>query len=93
MLLETLHVVRRKQRLHLRDCDAVERGEPFRLWQALADEDRVETFEIGEDDQLLQRGVIADVSFCIGMIITPLLGRLAEEGDIQQIGLAGIDGS
>ena len=26
---EPLHVVRRKQRLHLRDGDAIERGEPF----------------------------------------------------------------
>ena len=43
------------------DGDVVEGGEAFGLWQALADEHGVEAFEIGEDDELLQRGVVADV--------------------------------
>ena len=59
----------------------------------MADEDGVQAFEIGEDDQLLQRGVVANVALSIGMSITPLFGGLAEQGDIQQIGLAGIDGA
>jgi hypothetical protein len=59
----------------------------------LADEDGVKAFEIGEDDQLLQRGVVANVSLSVRMGITPLFGGLAKEGDIEQVGLAGIDGS
>lgn len=44
------------------DGDVLESGEAFGLWQALADEHGVEDFEIGEDDGLLQRGVVADVA-------------------------------
>lgn len=91
-LLEALHVVRRQQRLHLRDGDAVEGGESFGLWQALADEDGVKAFEVGEDNQLLQRRVVADVALGIGMGVPPLFGGLAEEGDIEHVRLAGIDG-
>ena len=43
---------------HLGDGDVVEGGEAFGLWQSLADEDGVEAFEVGEDDELLQRGVV-----------------------------------
>ena len=41
---------------------------------------------------MLQRGVVADVSFGSGMGIAPLFRGLAEEGDVEQIRLAGIDG-
>ena len=90
-LFEPLHVVRRQQCLHLSDGDAVECGESLCLRQSLANEDGVEAFEVRKHDQLLKRGVVADVALGIGMSITPLLGGLAEEGDIQQVGLAGID--
>jgi len=61
------------------------------LRQSLANENGVEAFEVRKHDQLLKRGMIADVALGIGMGITPLLGGAAEEGDIQQVGLAGID--
>lgn len=51
----------------------------------------IETFEIGEDDELFQRGVIADVALGIGMGIAPLLRVLAEEGDVEQVGLVRVD--
>lgn len=69
---ESLEVVRSRERLHLRDGDAIERGEPFGLGQTLADEDGVEAFEVGEDDELFQRSVIADVALGIGKGITPV---------------------
>jgi hypothetical protein len=56
------------------------------------DEHGVEAFEVGEDDELLQWGVVADVSFGRGMGIAPLFGGLAEEGYVEQVRLAGING-
>ena len=58
----------------------------------MTDENGIEAFEIGEDNKLLQRSVIPDVTLGVRMGITPLFRGLAEEGDIEQIGLAGIDG-
>ena len=40
---------------------------------------------------MLQRGVVADVPFGSGIGIAPLFGGLAEEGDVEQVRLAGID--
>ena len=51
----------------------------------------VHAFDIGQHQQLLDAGVFAQVAFEFGIGVAPLSGRLAEEGDIQQIGLAGID--
>lgn len=61
-LLESFHAARGEQGAHLGDGDAVERGEALGLEQALPDEDGVEAFEIRQDDQLLQGGMVADVS-------------------------------
>ena len=58
----------------------------------MADEHGVEAFEVGEDDELFQRGVVAEVAFTTGVCIAPLFGGLAEEGDVEQVRLAGIDG-
>ncbi len=57
----------------------------------MADEDGIEAFEIGEDDELLQRSVVADVALGVGMGIAPLFRGLAEEGDVEQVGFAGIN--
>ncbi len=57
----------------------------------MADEDGIEAFEIGEDDELLQRSVVADVALGVGMGIAPLFRGLAEEGDVEQVGFVGID--
>lgn len=80
---ESLYAAGGKQCPHLGDGDVVERGETFRLRQALADEDGVEAFEVGEDDELLQRGVVTDIAFGGGVDVAPLLGGLAEEGDVE----------
>lgn len=61
------------------------------MGQALTDEHGIEACEIGEDDELLQWGVVAEVALGIGMSIAPLLRRLAEEGDVEQVGFVGID--
>ena len=92
-LCEALDAADGEQGAHLCDGDVVEGGEACGLWQSLADEHGVEAFEVGEDDELLQRGVVADVSLGTGVGIAPLFGGLAEEGDVEQIRLAGIDGS
>ncbi len=57
----------------------------------MADEHGIEVFEIGEDDELLQRRVIANVALGVGMGIAPLLRGLAEKGDVEQVGFVGID--
>ncbi len=62
------------------------------MWQALADEHGVEAFEIGEDNELLQRGVVADVAVGSGLGVAPLFCGLAEEGDVEKVRFAGIDG-
>ena len=92
VLFEPLRVAGGEQGSHLGDGDVVEGGETLWLWQALADEHGVQAFEVGEDDELLQRGVVAEVSFGTGIGIAPLFGGLAEEGDVEQVRLAGIDG-
>lgn len=73
------------------DGDFVQLVEALRLGQPLADEHGVEAFEIGKDDKLFERSVVANVAFGVGMRIAPLLRGLTEEGDIEQVGLVGID--
>jgi len=80
-----------EQGAHLGDGDAVERCEAFRLWQSLTDEDGVQAFEVGEDNELFERGVVADVALGVGVGVAPLLGGLSEQGDIEEVGLAGIN--
>ncbi len=91
-LFEALHAAGGEQGAHLGDGDVVEGGEALGLRQTLADEDGVQAFEVGEDDELFQRSVVAEVSFGGGIGIAPLFGGLAEEGDVEQVRLAGIDG-
>ena len=62
-LFESFYVAGGEERPHLGDGDVVESGEAFGLWQPLADEHGVEAFEVGEDDELFQRGVVADIPF------------------------------
>jgi hypothetical protein len=51
VLFEALRAAGGEEGPHLGDGDAVEGGEAFGLWQSLADEDGVEAFEVGEDDE------------------------------------------
>ena len=73
------------------DGDFVQLEQACRLGQPLADEDGIEAFEIGEDNKLLERCVIADISISVGMRIAPLLRGPAEKGDVEQVGFVGID--
>ncbi len=57
----------------------------------MANKDGVEAVEVGEDDELLQRGVVAKVALGVGMGVAPLLRGLAEEGDVEQVGFAGVN--
>ncbi len=61
------------------------------MWQSPADEDGVQAFEVGEDDELFERGVVADVALGVGVGVAPLLRGLSEQGDIEEVGLAGIN--
>ncbi len=45
------------QRCHLTNCNLVELSQPLALIQVLVDEDGVEAFQVGEDDQLFQGGI------------------------------------
>ena len=49
------------QRLHLADGDFVEPLQPVTLGQLHGDELGVEVFQVGEDEELLDRGVVAQV--------------------------------
>ena len=57
----------------------------------MADKHSVEAFQIGEHDELLQRGVVAEVALGSGMRIAPLLRGLAEEGNIEEVRFVGVD--
>jgi len=61
-LFETLHAAGGKQGPHLGDGDVIEGGEALGLWQALADEGGDQAFEVGEDDELFERSVVAEFS-------------------------------
>jgi len=73
-----------QQGAHLGDGDFVELEEAFGGRKPLADEHRVQTFQIGQDNELLQRSVVADVAFGIRLGIAPLLRGLSKEGDISK---------
>ena len=39
---------------------------------------------------MLDAGVVADIALARGIGITPLLGSLAEQGDVEDVGLIGV---
>ena len=59
----------------------------LRLVQSLTDENRVEAFEVAQDNQLLDRRMVANVALSVGMRIAPFLGRLPEESDSLTLSL------
>jgi hypothetical protein len=60
------------------------------LRQRHIDQFSVHTFDVGQYQQLLDAGVIAHVALQLGVGVAPLFGGEAEQGDIEQIGFAGI---
>ena len=89
--LQPFKVVIRQERAHLGDGDFIELEQAFRLGQSLTDQHGVEAFEIGQDDELLQRGVVTEIALGVGVGVAPLPGGLAKEGHVQQVSLVGID--
>ena len=79
------------QYLHLMDGDSVEFDKPFALGQALADKYRIEALHVGQADQFVDSGIVADIAFQVGIGFTPFESRHTEQGDIQHVGFAGID--
>ena len=54
------------------------------------DQLRVHPFDVGEDKQLLNGGVIAHITLQGGVGILPLFGGLPKKGHIEQVGFGGI---
>ena len=54
------------------------------------DELGVHILEIGEDEELLEGGVVAYVAILIRTCIAPFTGGLAEKGDIEHVGFVGV---
>jgi hypothetical protein len=71
--------------LHLADGDLVEALESLALGQAHMDELGVHAFQVGQHEKLFNRGVVAHVAVERGVLIPPLFGSPAEEGDIQEV--------
>jgi len=64
--------------------------EPLGLWQALLDVLGVHGFQVGNDDELRDGGTVTDIPLGVGMLLPPLFCRHAEEGDVDDVGLAGV---
>ena len=80
--------------MHLADGDLVERWKTIPLWQLHVDELGVHALDIGEHQQLLDGGVLAHVALQLGIGVAPLFGGQTKQGDIEQVGFAGVgDGS
>lgn len=90
-LFQAFEIVRCEQGAHLADGDFIELKQALGLGNTLPDENGIKALEICEDDKLLKRSMVANVAFGIRMGIAPLLGGLAKEGDIEQVGFVGID--
>ena len=78
------------ERLHLPDGDLIEPFQAVALRQGHVDELGVHALNIGQHQQLLDGGVVAHVAFELGIGVAPLLGGLAEQGDVEQVGLVGV---
>ena len=73
------------------DGDCIESAKPFCLWKPIVYENGVQAFHIGQADELVNGGIITNVSLEIGIGVPPFSRRHAEQGDIKKVGLIGID--
>ena len=55
------------------------------------DELGIHAFEIRQHEKLLDAGVVSHVAVERGIGLAPLLGGLTKEGNVEQVGLVGID--
>ena len=72
------------------DGDLIEAFQALALGQAHVDKFCVHSLGIGEDEKLLDGGVVAHVAFKAWVGVAPLLRGLAEEGDVEQVGFGGV---
>ena len=75
---------------HLADGDGVESLDAVALGQGHVNELGVHVFDIGEDEELFEAGVVAHVAVLAGVRVPPLPGGLAEKGDVEEIRLRGV---
>ena len=69
------------QHCHLMDGDCIEPAKPFCLWKPIVYENGVQAFHIGQADELVNGGIITNVSLEIGIGVPPFSRRHAEQGD------------
>lgn len=50
----------------------------------------VHVFEVGENKKLFEAGVVAHIAVLAEIGVPPFAGGLAEEGDIEEVGLFGV---
>ena len=75
--------IRGSQNLHLTNGDLIQPFQPFALRQTHMNEFSVHALHVGEDKQLLDARVVADVAFQPGVCVTPLPSGVTEERDIE----------
>lgn len=61
------------------------------LRNSLTDEQGIQVLHIREADQLVDRGIISDIPFKVGVCVAPFEGSNAKHGYVQHIGLAGVN--
>lgn len=71
--------------------NVVELLQPLTLRNSLRDQDRVQAFQIGENHQLLQGGLVAKVAVGARVVLAPFLRGHAKQGHVEQVGLGGVD--
>lgn len=75
---------------HLMDGDLIELDQTLLLWHPLFNKHRIEILHIREAYKFIDRGIIPDIAFEVGIGITPLFRCHAEHSHIQHIGFIGI---
>ena len=75
---------------HLMDGDLVELDQALPQWHTMFNKHRIEILHVGEAYKFIDRGVIPDISFEVGIGFSPLFCCHAEHSHIQHIGFIGI---
>jgi hypothetical protein len=77
--------------LHLADGDLVQPLQALALRQPHVDQFGIHGFEVGQHEELLDGGMVAHVAVEFGIRFAPEFRGQPEQGDIEQIGLVGVD--
>lgn len=72
------------------DGDGVEALDAVALRKGHVNELGIHVLDVGEDEELFEAGMIAHVAVLAGIGVSPLPGGLAEEGNVEEIGLVGV---